>query len=108
MFTVANCPGLKTPLTDMNAVAAPAEFNIRDYFAAVTRRHRLLLGTMLGIFVFAGLLALLLPAIYRSEAVILIEQQEIPTDMARSTVTSYADQRIQVISQRVMTSSNLT
>lgn len=52
-------------------------------------------------------LALGLPSLYRSRAVILIEQQEIPQDLVRSLMTSYADQRMQVISQRVLTSSNL-
>ncbi len=49
-----------------------------------------------------------LPPVYQSTATILIEQQEIPEDLVRSTITSFADQRIQVISQRVMTRSNLT
>ena len=52
-------------------------------------------------------LALLLPPTYRSGATILIEQQEIPQDLVRSAITSFADQRIQVISQRVMTTQNL-
>jgi len=52
-------------------------------------------------------LALGLPAIYKSRAVVLIEAQEIPQDMVRSMVTSFADQRLQVISQRVLTNSNL-
>ncbi|MDH5572928.1 MAG: lipopolysaccharide biosynthesis protein, partial [Gammaproteobacteria bacterium] len=52
-------------------------------------------------------IAFLLPAVYRSSATILIEQQEIPQDLVRSTITSYADQRIQVTSQRVMTTTNL-
>jgi polysaccharide biosynthesis transport protein len=51
--------------------------------------------------------ALLLPASYRSTATILIEEQEIPSDLVRSTITSYADQRLQVISQQVMTRANL-
>ena len=53
------------------------------------------------------LLAMLLPARYRSSGTILIEQQELPADLVRSTVTSFADQRIQVISQRVMTTETL-
>jgi polysaccharide biosynthesis transport protein len=53
------------------------------------------------------LLAVLLPATYRSTATILIEQQEIPQDLVRSVITSFADQRIQVITQRVMTTPNL-
>jgi uncharacterized protein involved in exopolysaccharide biosynthesis len=51
--------------------------------------------------------ALLLPSTYTSGATILIEQQEIPQELVRSAVTSFADQRIQVISQRVMTTQNL-
>jgi polysaccharide biosynthesis transport protein len=49
-----------------------------------------------------------LPSLYKSRAVILIEQQEIPQDLVRSLVTSFAEQRVQVISQRVLTNSNLT
>ena len=52
--------------------------------------------------------ALGLPSVYQSRAVILIEQQEIPQDLVRSMVTSFADQRIQVISQRVLTNANLS
>jgi succinoglycan biosynthesis transport protein ExoP len=51
--------------------------------------------------------ALLWPASYRSTGTILIEQQELPSDLVQSTITSFADQRIQVISQRVMTTDNL-
>jgi succinoglycan biosynthesis transport protein ExoP len=53
------------------------------------------------------LLAVFLPSTYRSTATILIEQQEIPQDLVRSVITSFADQRVQVISQRVMTTQNL-
>lgn len=65
-------------------------------------------------FVVAGILivctvalALLLPPTYMAGATILIEQQEIPQELVRSAVTSFADQRVQVISQRVMTTQNL-
>jgi len=47
------------------------------------------------------------PATYQSSGTILIEQQELPSDLVQSTITSYADQRIQIISQRVMTTDNL-
>ncbi|MBZ0172897.1 MAG: hypothetical protein K8E66_10990, partial [Phycisphaerales bacterium] len=60
-----------------------------------------------GLTVLGLLVAILLPPAYRASSVILIEQQEIPPELVRSTVTTYADQRIQVISQRVMTSTNL-
>jgi succinoglycan biosynthesis transport protein ExoP len=65
-------------------------------------------------FLVAGLCAILTlvlaiawPPTYRTGATILIEQQEIPQELVRSAITSFADQRVQVISQRVMTTQNL-
>ena len=52
-------------------------------------------------------LAMLWPPTYRAGATILIEQQEIPQELVRSAISSFADQRVQVISQRVMTTQNL-
>jgi succinoglycan biosynthesis transport protein ExoP len=75
--------------------------------SAVRRRLRPMLLSFVLIFGAALLAALLWPPTYRSTATILIEQQEVPTDFVRSAVTSYADERVQVISKRVMTSANL-
>lgn len=47
------------------------------------------------------------PAVYQSSATILIESQKIPEDLVRSTITSYAEERIQLIEQRVMTRAQL-
>ncbi|MGD2076361.1 MAG: lipopolysaccharide biosynthesis protein, partial [Gammaproteobacteria bacterium] len=47
------------------------------------------------------------PATFTSSATILIKEQDIPPELVRSTVTSYASQRIQAISQRVMARPNL-
>lgn len=55
----------------------------------------------------AVLAALFWPPTYRSTGTILIEQQQVPEDFVRSAITSFADERVQVISQRAMTSSNL-
>lgn len=79
-----------------------------DYRAAFGRRRASLIGVFVAIFLVGLLAALLWPPTYRSTATILIEEQEIPPDLVRSTITSYAAQRIQVISQRVMTRANLT
>ena len=56
----------------------------------------------------AGLaLAVLWPATYEAVGKILVESQQIPTELVRSTVTSAAAERIQVIEQRTMTRENL-
>jgi len=54
---------------------------------------------------FAG--AMLWPPTYLSEGKILVESQQIPTDLVRPTVTATAAERIQVIQQRVLTRDNL-
>ena len=61
------------------------------------------------IFVLAAGLATaaLLPATYVSEGKILVQSQQIPTELVRPTVTSAAQERIQVIEQRTMTRENL-
>src|SRR5262245_688326 len=51
--------------------------------------------------------ALLWPPTYLSEGKILVESQQIPTDLVRPTVTATATERIQVLQQRVMTRDNL-
>ena len=78
-----------------------------DYLAALRRRKRQLVLPMVILFIISVAVALGLPAVYRSSATILIEQQDIPEEMVQSTITTFADQRIQIISQRVMTTSNL-
>ncbi|MFQ5468937.1 MAG: GumC family protein [Gammaproteobacteria bacterium] len=80
---------------------------LSDYLAILRRRKWQLVLPVAIIFALCSAIAFLLPAQYQSKATILIEQQEIPADLIRSTITSYADQRIQTISQRVMTSKNL-
>ena len=87
--------------------AVSGKESLRERLRALSRyQGRIALVT--GLAVTASiLLAFLLPPTYQSQATILIEQQEIPQDLVRSTITSFADQRVQVISQRVMTSQNL-
>src|SRR5689334_3612610 len=89
------------------AQQAPSQFSFRDFVDGLVRRRALAIGIAAVCVIAALAIALLLPPSYRSTGTILIEQQEVPADLVRSTVTAYADQRLQVINQRVMTSSNL-
>lgn len=51
--------------------------------------------------------ALLWPATYLSEGKVLVQTQQIPSDLVKPTVTNAAQERIQVIEQRTMTRDNL-
>jgi polysaccharide biosynthesis transport protein len=83
------------------------QLTLVDYFAIVRRRAWLIIGSFFGMLVLGVAVTLLLPSIYRATGSILIESQQIPTDLVQATVTSYADERIEVIKQRVMTRDNL-
>jgi uncharacterized protein involved in exopolysaccharide biosynthesis len=81
--------------------------SLRDLIAAARRRWLQAVLIAAALLAVAVPVALLWPPVYRSTATILIEEQEIPRDLVRSTVTSYADERIQVIGQQVMSRGTL-
>lgn len=72
------------------------------------RRRAVLAAAVFALFLAAAIgLAFGLPSVYRSSATILIEQQEIPRELVRSTITGFAEQRIREIEQRATISANL-
>lgn len=81
--------------------------DISDYLSALNRRKVSIIIIASVVFLLGSAVAMLLPATYKSTATILIKGQDIPSELVRSTVTSFAAQRIQVISQKVMARSNL-
>lgn len=83
------------------------ELDLRKYLIVLRRRIPHFVVPFVMIFVAACTVVYLLPAIYHASAKILVETQQIPNDLARSTVTSAATERIAVIRQRLMTRSNL-
>ena len=83
------------------------EKSLGEYLDIVRRHKYLVIGTALFFIILSAAIAYTLPATYKSEGLILIESQEIPRDLIKSTVTSYAAQRIEVIKQRTMTTSNI-
>jgi uncharacterized protein involved in exopolysaccharide biosynthesis len=87
--------------------ADPDAKSLKDYVDILKRRKTTLLVVTAALVAIAVAVALLLPAVYRSTATILIKEQEIPQEFVRSTVTSFADERIQVISQQIMTRATL-
>jgi uncharacterized protein involved in exopolysaccharide biosynthesis len=82
--------------------------SLSELGAVLSRRRWQFLVPSLLLFVATVIVVVVIPSSYQSQATILIEQQEIPQDLVRSTVTSYADKRVQTISQRVMTTANLS
>ena len=81
--------------------------NVVDYVEFLKRRKRHLLIPFLIIFSLGAAAAIFLPSIFKSSTTILIEGQQIPTEFVRTTVTSFAEERIQIITQRIMSRTRL-
>lgn len=83
------------------------ELSLRDYIDILKRRKIHIVGIFSVVLVVSVLVALFIPPVYQSVGTILVESQQISTDMIKSSDTAFADERIEVIKQRVMTRANL-
>ncbi|MGO9136830.1 MAG: GumC family protein [Syntrophales bacterium] len=82
--------------------------NIKDFIIIAKRRRWGFIIPFVAVFSLAVATAFILPSIYRSTSTILIEDQQISRDYVMAAVTSYAEQRLQQINQRIMSSARLT
>jgi succinoglycan biosynthesis transport protein ExoP len=76
--------------------------SLTDYREFLLRRKWQIIVPFLLIFAAVSAVAYLLPPVYRSSATILIESQQVPQDLIRTTVTSYAEERINAITQQIL------
>ena len=74
----------------------------KAYLALLKRRKWTYLLPAVIISIITAVVAYILPPLYRSQATIFIEDQEIPPDIVSTTVTSYVEKRLQTIHQRIM------
>jgi uncharacterized protein involved in exopolysaccharide biosynthesis len=77
------------------------------YWELVKRRWLLFLIPFVPILILGLGAAALWPATFLSQGKILVQSQQIPTELVHPTVTNAAQERIQVIEQRTMTRENL-
>ena len=80
---------------------------VGEYAKIVRRRFARFAVPVLVLFPLCIIVIFAIEPRYRSEASILIEDQKVPREFVVSTITSFAAQRIQVISRRVLTAENI-
>ncbi|MGF6514179.1 succinoglycan biosynthesis transport protein ExoP [Pseudomonas sp. BT76 TE3572] len=88
-------------------MASEYEMSFNDYLAII-KHHALLL--ILSFVVILGVciaVAISLPPTYESSGTILVESQQISPDLVSANNNTFADERIEVIRQRVMTREHL-
>ncbi|ACU90661.1 Wzz/FepE/Etk N-terminal domain-containing protein [Desulfomicrobium baculatum] len=76
-------------------------------FGVIRRRIWQMVLPAVAVFVVVAVVVALLPAKYESSATILIEGQEVPQELVRSTVTGFVEERLQTITQVVLNRANL-
>lgn len=81
--------------------------DLRFYLSLILRRLPIIVALIFTATMAGILYALSLPPVYRAEARLLIENPQIPDELAASTVRSTADEILLAIRQRIMTRDNL-
>jgi polysaccharide chain length determinant protein (PEP-CTERM system associated) len=79
----------------------------KDYLDMLRRRKWWIIYSIAGISIAVFGFSLLLPKEYRSETLILVEPQKIPDEYVRATVTTDATDRLQTISEEIMSRTRL-
>jgi uncharacterized protein involved in exopolysaccharide biosynthesis len=84
-----------------------ASFDLSYFVGILKRRFAYFLIPFLAILLLGTAIVAIQRPIFRAEGKILVESPEIPPDLVRPTITELADERIQVIQQRLMARDNL-
>jgi polysaccharide biosynthesis transport protein len=80
---------------------------VSEYLRIIKRRKWMVGGIATIAIAGSACVAFLLPAKYQSTATILIEEPAVSDDLSKTPNSSFADQRLQLIQQRVMTTEKL-
>jgi protein tyrosine kinase modulator len=88
----------------MNVVA---DFDISKILNTLNRRKGLILSVFVVVSSLAAYLATVLPNVYQSNALILVTPQRVPTSVVASTVTIDLSERMQSITQEIMSRTQL-
>ena len=83
------------------------ELEIQEIRGVIRRRKKAFILSFLLILLIGVNIALLLPPIYTSKAMIRIEDQEIPENFVKSTITDYAEERLEKINQQILSRPKL-
>ena len=88
----------------MNVVA---DFDISKMLNTLNRRKGLIVSVFVVVSLLAAYLATVLPNVYQSNALILVTPQRVPTSFVASTVTIDLGERMQSITQEIMSRTQL-
>ena len=79
----------------------------KDVKSFIRRRKKLFFIAFIITLFSSIVVALTLPSIFRADTTILIEEQQIPENLVQSTITSYAEERLNTIKRQVLSNDRL-
>ena len=82
--------------------------SIHDLMAILRRRKWFLILPFVIVFLGSLVAVVVIPPTYQSTSTILIEDQSLPREFVASIVSGFAEQRLQLINQRIMSTTKLT
>jgi polysaccharide chain length determinant protein (PEP-CTERM system associated) len=83
------------------------EMGIQDYWGILLRRKWFLIAPFLTVTLTVAGIAYILPDIYLSTTLILVEPQKVPENYVRPTVTARVEDRLKTITQQIMSRTRL-
>ncbi|MDD3579938.1 MAG: GNVR domain-containing protein [Desulfobacca sp.] len=83
------------------------EKDLRFYWQTLLARKHYFIWPAVAVLLLSVIVALALPPTYESKSTILIEEQQIPQNFVQTTVTGLADERIQSLSQLILSRTRL-
>ncbi|MBN1829487.1 MAG: hypothetical protein JW884_10140 [Deltaproteobacteria bacterium] len=84
-----------------------ADLSIRDIKRIARKRWHIFLLSFLFVLLASLSVVYLLPPIYIAASTILVESQQIPEEYVKATVRSYVEERLQLITQQIISRPNL-
>jgi polysaccharide biosynthesis transport protein len=91
-----------------NVPSEPLQALVQKYWGNIVRRKWIVLGSLLAGIAIAATLCIVLPKSYRSNTLILIENQKIPEDYVKGIGGANIEQRLTMIHQQVMSRTFLS
>lgn len=88
--------------------AEPLPVLIQEFWGNIVRRKWVVFGSIVAGVVIAAILCVVLPKSYRSNTLILIENQKIPEDYVKNIAGANIEQRLMKIEQQVMSRTFLS
>jgi uncharacterized protein involved in exopolysaccharide biosynthesis len=91
----------------LKEISMDTGLQLTDLKSIISRRKKGFWAVFMIILLAGVITAIALPPIYKSEAIIQVEEQEISEDFVQSTITDYMEERIAKINQHVLHRDNL-